>query len=510
MNSVKRWLTILMACLFAAACAPAPPENTIIISGPFEPVNQDTATAGYIFTRMQIIETLVDVDDEGNLTPGLAINWHPDETFTQWHFELRPDVYFHDGQPMTAQSVVNSLRVAMGKPAPFNTRLIKHAEALSEREVLFTLTEPFRPFPSLLSNYTTAILSPATFGTFNRIKSLIGTGPYQIEDFEPPHNIKARRFDNYWGKPATIEKAEYITGHRSETRALMVRTGQADIVYNLDPSAVSSLSTNPDVKVFSTPIPRTTQIKLNLALPSLSDPKVRQALSLALDRTGIAEGILRVPGAEANQLFGPTMGVWHLATAPTPTQQLDRARQLLDDAGWHEGDDGIRYRNHQPLELEMITYANRPELIVIATAIQDQWAQIGVNLNVEMENASAIPSGHHDGTLQTALMARNYANIPDPLGIMLADFTSEQGGDWGPMNWSNPDVFSGLNELAEETDDAAYQRTVTQVMTAIQNDLPLIPVVFYVQQSAVSARVKGFSFDPYERSFRISTMQLEQ
>lgn len=458
---------------------------------------------------MQIIETLVAVDNQGHLQPGLAVHWQHNDTYTEWLFTLRNNVRFHDGQIMTAQSVRKSLAVALGKPAPFNTRLFKNIEALSETELRITLNEPFRPLPSLLSNYTTAILSPATFGTFNRIKTLIGTGPYQIDHFEPPHNIKARRFEDYWGGSPAIEKAEYITGHRSETRALMVRTGQADIVYNLDPAAVSSLQSNPSVSVFSTPIPRTILIKLNLAMPALRDQKVRQALSLAIDRTGISEGVLRVPGSEANQLFGPTMGTWHVNTLAPATRRLEHAGQLLTEAGWLPGPDGIRQRDGEPLELAMITYANRPELIVIATAIQEQWAQLGVKLNVNMENASAIPSGHNDGSLQTALMARNFANIPDPLGILLADFTSEQGGDWGPMNWSNPEIFKQLSALAMENDESAYQRTAVNVMTAIQQELPLIPVSFYVQQTAVSDRVKGFSFDPYERSFRISTMQLE-
>ena len=341
------------------------------------------------------------------------------------------------------------------------------------------------------------------------MKALIGTGPYEITDFIPPHNIKAKRFEKYRNGLATIESVDYVTGHRSETRALMVRTGQADIVFNLDPPATEMLKQDPDVNVHTRFIPRTTLVKLNSGNEKLRDVRVRQALSLAIDRQAIAEGILHVKGAEANQLFGPSMGTWHDASLPPLATNIEKAETLLDEAGWKLRDDGIRYLDDKPLSLSMITYANRPELITIATAIQAQWREVGVELAVHMENASAIPSGHSDGTLETALLARNFANIPDPLGILLADFTSVEGGEWGPMNWSNERVFSIVNQLASGKPDDNYYVLQKELISTLNEDMPLIPVAFYVQQSATSSRVRNFSFDPYERSFRIDQMRFQ-
>ncbi|NVK54350.1 MAG: ABC transporter substrate-binding protein [Alteromonadaceae bacterium] len=500
-------MVVLVA--FMTACTPQQDPNKIIVSGPFEPINLDPASTGYIFSRMQVLETLVDVGNNGELLPGLATSWLSNDDFTQWTFTLRQNVYFHDGQPMTVEAVYKSLAVALGKPTPFAKNILTNLEIVSPSQIRFTLNQSYRPFPSLMSNYSMAIIAPSSFGTFNRIKNLVATGPYQIVHFEPPHNITTERFEQYWGEPAHIRYAEYITGHRAETRALMVRTGQADIVYNLDPAAVNMLGNESNVTVHSNAIPRTTLIKLNIGNEILSDRSVREALSLAIDRTGIAEGILRVPGVEANQIFGPMMGDWHLHNLPPPATHTQRANQLLNEAGWQKRDDGWRYRDNQRLTLNMITYANRPELIIIATAIQEQWARIGVELNVQMENVSAIPSGHADGSLQTALMARNFANIPNPLGIMLADFTSKAGGEWGPMNWSNPAVFSGVRTLSQQTETEQASVQIANILKQIHQDLPLIPVTFYIQQTATSARVKNFSFDPFERSFRLSAMRLE-
>lgn len=507
------WLTVV-ASLFLSACTPSPPPNKIVVSGPFEPVNNDPASTGYMFTRMQVLETLVDVDNQGRLIPGLATKWKSNNDFTEWTFNLRSGVYFHDGTLMTVDATYKSLSVALGKPTPFSKDMIANMEIESESSIKFTLNQSYRPFPSLLSNYTTAIVAPSSFGKFNRMKTLVGTGPYKITHFEPPHSLSTTKFNDYWGEPATIENVEYITGHRSETRALMVRTGEADIVYNLDPAAVNMLRTDSNVNLFSDKIPRTTLIKLNSRHPILSDVKVRQALSLAIDRKGIAMGVMRIPDIAADQLFGPNIRDWHIRKPEKRNENVSQAShqqkavQLLTEAGWIEGSDGLRYKDGKKLSLSMITYANRPELITIATAIQDQWKQIGVSLSVHMENVSAIPSGHNDGTLETALMARNFANIPDPLGIMLADFSSEEGGDWGPMNWHNETVFNTIKSLSLTTDEQSYNAKIEAIMTEIEQNMPLIPVIYYVQQTATSNRLKNFSFDPYERSFRLSQMKI--
>ena len=492
-----------------SGCTEPPANDLLTISGPFEPISLDPAKSGYIYTRMQIIETLVDVADNGELLPGLAQSWQSNNDATVWQFTLKSGVKFHNGAPMTADAVVNSLRIALGKPVPFDISIISGLSIVNGNQIQFTLNRSYRAFAAIMSNYTLAILAPESYNKRRRITQLIGTGPYQLTDFDPPHSVSVSRFADYHGENANIAKATYITGHRAESRALMVQGGSADIVYNLDPAAVQLLNHSDNVTVNSTAIPRSILIKLNAGLPALASRDVRQALSLAIDRRGIAEGIMHLPGAEANQIFGPAMGIWHVNDLAPIEQNLKQAEQLLAVAGWHKNAAGQLMKDGQPLTLSMITYANRPELIVIATAIQAQWAKLGIKLDVQMENASAIPLGHTEGTLQTALMARNFANIPDPLTVLLADFSSKQGGDWGPMNWQNDHFFQALQTTADSHGDNDVHR-VNLLCRELAEELPMIPVLYYVQQSAVAKRVQGFSFDPYERSFRIAQMELRQ
>ncbi|WOT06469.1 ABC transporter substrate-binding protein [Shewanella youngdeokensis] len=479
----------------------------ITVSGPFEAISLDLAKAGYIFSRLQITQTLVDVDQNGTLIPGLATSWESDKDATVWRFQLRKGVLFHDGTTMDASAVVKSMQIALSKPAPFNTELVKQVSAIDTNTVEFTLHHPYRSFAAILSNYTTAILAASSFDSSDEIVKLTATGPYQMNKFEPPHRVSVRRFEHYYGENAKIAFVDYITGHRSESRALMVQGGSADIVYNLDPASVQLLNHAPNVSVDSTAIPRTILIKLNVADPLLASAAVRQALSMAVDRNGIANGIMHLPDSQANQIFGPAMGKWHVKSLAKPRLELKTAKAILAREGWLPNDAGLLYKQGKPFKLSMVTYANRPELIVIATAIQAQWAKLGIQLEIQMENASAIPSGHADGSLQTALMARNLGNIPDPMTVLLADFSSVKGGGWGPMNWDDPAFFELLQHAAKAT-GAEYTHSVQQLSSHLAESLPMIPVLYYVQQSGVANRVKGFSFDPYERSFRLAQMEL--
>jgi len=159
-----------------------------------------------------------------------------------------------------------------------------------------------------------------------------------------------------------------------------------------------------------------------------------------------------VPGTEANQLVPPSLEAWHVEDLPPIRHDPARARELLNELGWQRGADGILMRDGRRFELEMITYADRPELIVIATAIQAQWRSVGIDLSVGVVNSSGIPRKHLDGTLETALVARNYGNIADPLGVFHNDY-----GDGGNGEWGGYELAERRTARADSSDDALHR-----------------------------------------------------
>ena len=507
---IRFYLCALALVLGISACTPNQDPDILALGGPFEFTSQDPARDGFVYTRMQVAESLLEVDDEGQLLPGLATDWRMADDALSWTFTLREGVRFHDGSLMDADAVVNALEMALQKPGAINAAPIRGFRAEGPQRVTVVLEEPYRPLGAIMAHFTSVILSPASYTQEAAVTWMYGTGPYQVSGFDPPHKIEVSRFDDYWGENAIIPNAVYLTGHRAESRALQVMAGQTDIIYTLDPASLDLLQRQDHVHVHSDTIPRTVQIKLNSGHSFMAESDARVAMSLALDRRGIAGRVIRVPGSEANQLVPPSLADWHVDELPPLEQDLNEARRLLTGLGWLPGPDGILRRAGERFQLNMVTYADRPELIVLATAIQAQWRAIGIELNVTVGNSSDIPRRHIEGTLETALVARNYANIADPLGVMIADYGDGGSGEWGAMGWQNREVAQLLQQMPAETDEARYREQAQRIARILVEEMPVIPVTFYTQQTAIAERVQGFRFDPYERNYRISEMSFRQ
>lgn len=502
------WLLPLLLAGTLAGCAPGGRPDHLAIAGPFEFTSQEPARDGYVYARLQVGETLVDVAEDGTLIPGLASAWTVSPDGLTWRFTLLTGVSFHDGSPLNAAAAANALRIAAERSVVLRDAPLTAIEAPGDEVLQITLERPYALLPAALSHFSALILAPASFREDGYVERLYGTGPYMIRKVDPPHRLEVERFAGYRGPAPAIASASYLTGHRAESRVLQVASGQTDLVYTLDPSSLQMLKRDPNVTVHERPIPRTLQLKLNAGHPFLSDVRARRAVSLAIDRTQLAERVVRAPGTEAEQLLPPMLSDWHLPDRALIGRDLARARGLLGDLGWQPGDDAILVRDGQRFALRLMTYADRPELVLLATAVQAQLRELGVEVNVSVENSGSIPLGHVDGTLEMALVARNYATIADPLGVVLADFGGEGGGDWGAMNWDNSAVLPALERLRVTTDAQVRRRLAREVSTVLAQELPVIPLLYYVQQTAVSARVRGFSFDPFERSYRIAAMSL--
>ena len=493
-----------LLALMLSVAAIAAPERVASLVAPFEIKGTDPTLSGDIFLKMAVVETLVNADAAGQPLPGLATGWTVSEDGLRWRFTLRPDVKFHDGSALTADSVVNALAVARSKPGLLDKAPIVALHAAG-REVVIVLSEPFTPLLSMLAENRAQILAPASYDAQHKVVQVIGSGPYRLTALQPPQKLTVARFPDYWGAKPAIEQASYMAVGRAETRALLAGSGSADMVLNLDPASRTRLKNDAKIQLLSVSIPRSVLLKVNAGHPLLSDVRARQALSLAIDREGIARAILRYPAA-ADQLFPPSVAQWHNAALAPLSYDPGRARELLSALGWQPGPDGVLQRDGRPFSLTLTTYPDRPELPLIAAAIQQQLREIGVAVAINATNSGEIAAKHHDGSLALALVARNFALTPDPLGTLLQDY-APQGGDWGAMNWNNPTFNQTLAALVQGRDAANAAAERQQLTRILQTELPTIPVAWYQQTAAVSTRLSGAALDPFERSFGLEKMR---
>lgn len=482
--------------------------QTLEVVAPWEINGLQPVVSGILFQRMQVLETLVDVDREGRMTGGLASAWQVSSDGLVWKFRLRENARFHDGSPVTAKRVLPSLKAGNQNPALLSLAPVESIEAEGEHTVSIRLKQPYGALPALLAHHSTAIVSPESFDAQGKVTKLVATGPFEIEKVVPPQQLTVKRFEQYHGKKPEVARAHYLAAGRAETRALMAESGQADLAFTLDPASLQRIQQRGQLQVLQAVLPRTTILKLNAGLPALKDARVRQALSMAIDRKGIATALLRDPEMAASQLFPATMPQWHVAGLKPLGFDLAAAERLLVEAGWKKGEDGtLRNAQGETMSLSLLTFPDRPELPQIATALQAQWKKLGIAVKVNIGNSGDIPLAHRDGKLQLGLTARNYATVVDPIGSVAQDF-SPKGGDWGAMNWHDARMDEAIASLSTGTlPEADAEAARKLVSTTLQEQLPVIPISWYRQQVVASKRVDNVSIDAFERSYRLNDIR---
>lgn len=498
-------LALAMTTGFSVPAMAGANDEILDIVSPNEISGLDPAKSGYIFSRMQIAETLFTVNKAGKLVPMLASDSHVSDDGLVWHIEVRDGVQFHDGTALTAEIAANDLKRAFDRPGVLNRAPISDIAA-SGNEVVITLSEPFSMLPAFLAHYSTMILAPASFDAAGDVTAIIGTGAYRVDEVTPPLRVEMSAFDNWWNGKVSIEKVSYLSVSRGDTRAMMAQSGDADLVLHLLPVAVNQLNNDPSVNVEVATIPRIRILKFDVSKPFFDDVIERQALSLAINRPAIAAVVMRNVDLAATQMFPPSIVGWNNDAIPAFDFDPQKARDLLAEAGWVEGSDGILEKDGKRFSITLRTYPNWPDLPLIATALQSQLRAVGINLEVSVGSYTEIPSGHADGSLDIALMTRSFSMVPDPLATVMADY-GPGGADWGAMNWDNAEAADLLAQLVRTNDSAARADMQHQLTSILQSELPTIPVVWSELAVAASDKLENLFVDPFEQNYYLSDLR---
>jgi peptide/nickel transport system substrate-binding protein len=479
-------------------------ERMLRVVGPWEIAGIDPAQSGYVFSRLQVAETLVSADATGKLIPGLAEKWAVSDDGSTWRFAIRSNAIFHDGTPVTAQAAAASLKRAHAGVGVL-TQLPISEIASEGQDIVIRLQKPFAAVPAYLVNFSTIVLAPASYDASGKVTQIIGSGPYKVKSLTPPLKLELADSGNWWGGEPGISEVSYLAVGQGETRALMAESGEADLVFSMLPVSVERLKRNPKLDVHIATIPRTRILKVNAGAPFFDDVKERQAISYAIDRPGITKVILRNPDLAATQLFAPALSGWHVPDLSPLTRDIDAAKRLLAEAGWKPGPDGILEQDGKRFSVTLLTYASWPELPPIATALQAQLREVGIDVKVSVGNSSEIPSRHKDGTLEMGLISRLYSIVPNPIGTLLQDYGS-QGSDWGAMGWSNDELQALVEKLVATSDPQERAPLQRRAVEILQEELPSIPVTWSELAIVANERISGVQVDPFEVNYGLASV----
>jgi peptide/nickel transport system substrate-binding protein len=476
------------------------------VASPWEWTSNEPTDTGYIMARMQIAETLVMVEPDGKLIGGIAESWAVSEDKLTWRFKIRSGAVFHDGTPVTAEAAAASLRRSL---AGESMQQIPVDQLSVEGDTLVLKTKtPFSHLPAVLVDYASVILAPASWGADGKVSRVIATGPFLITSIDGKTVIELERFDRYWGEKPKVARARYTAIANGDTRTNVAISGDQDIIFTTVPAATPRIDAAGQMKVESLTIPRARVMAFNSGLPQFADVRVRRAINMAIDRKGIASAVLRHPGSAATQLLPAAVPAWHDASLPAYPFDVAGANALLDQAGWSRGADGVRAKEGARLSAKVLTLANRPELAVMATAMQAQLKTIGMELSIEPSPSAAIPAAIQSGTMQMTMFARTYVNVPEVIATIIPDFTRERS-TWGTLNWAGRDRVKTLTDEYVQSFDESRKATLRkEILKIIQDEVPVAAIAWFEHTVAVNKRVKGLVIDPFETRYMLHNVSL--
>lgn len=505
-NLVKHVTALALAMLLSAGVCLAREidTSTLKVSEMWEIDGLDPAKEGtFIKEKAMVAETLIDARPDFSLKPQLAESWKR-LSDTRWQINLRSNVKFHNGAPLTAELAAASLTRAMEiNPALKNITKIKGIEAKSELILEIETTELYPALPATLVYSDTAIVHPDSMkNQQDIIVHPIGTGPYQITEWkQAQQTVMLEKFEQYWGEKPQLDHIVYRSIPDPTTRSLEIQKGSVDLAADAPYGDLEILRK----KGLTVTIANTARVYLlnfgSLKGTQFADLKVRQALSLAINREEIVKYVLFGMGKPAAGDYENTMVFANQELKPH-TFDPDKAKSLLEAAGWHDGDgDGVLEKDGKKLATTLYTYPQRPGLKPMALAIQQQWQRIGMATKVRIMDWSAIQETMDPGDIRLAAFAS--AMIPDPDFFMRRMYTRDGSNNtWGYFNQEVEGLIAqGSKTMDPEKRLALYKKA----QAIVYGDLPVIPVSYYGVNVITQPEVKGFVFNPVAHDYMLNT-----
>ncbi|GAA1656895.1 ABC transporter substrate-binding protein [Actinoplanes couchii] len=483
---------LVVALLLTAACS-APASSTTVTNGEIAVAMQFPPRSAYAFDAddgallmtLGVAETLTSVDSSAQPSPGLATKWEQTADPKVWRFTLRDGVTFHDGTPFNADAVVKALTYISTVSAP--PRAVRDigltVQADGANAVLIGTAEADPVLPLRMSSGNLGILAPSAY-TAGAQPSVVrtATGPYVLATVNGADSAVLERNDDYWGdKPAASKvTVRYVTDPQS--RALALQSGDVQFAEGL-PHAATAQVESAGGRVTAYPAARTVELLLNQSATPFNDLRVRQAVTAAIDRPTLAAQVLQGAATPAADLFG-TAVPWGAQAPPAGADQA-KAKELLAQAG---------YGPEKPLTVRLWTFPNRPEMPVLATAVQAMLGEAGIKVEVTVGDYSAQEPKVLAGDFDMFLNSRSYlSDFADAASVLTSDYTCK--GSYNIDHFCSPEFDTLVGTLATTSDVTARQKVFTQA-AGILNDQAVGVMIVHPNNTAGSRGVTGFVPDP--------------
>ncbi|ERK17846.1 MAG: peptide ABC transporter substrate-binding protein [Pantoea sp.] len=443
--------------------------------------------------HFSLFDPLFGVDEKGNFTPALATevptqaNGGISADGLNFHLKLRDGVKWHDGQPFTAEDVKFTLELLVDPNFRSWSRsgheLVRDITIVSPTEIKWRMEKPYSPYTSILAatfiipKHGFANVQDKNTAPFN--SAPIGTGPFKWQQRVPGDHIELTANKEYYGDGPKLDRliykyipdlnvmyTQFVSGDIDIAGLQWISADHYDEAKKL-PGKVVDVFQSATIENFA----------FNLARPQFQDPAVREALYYAIDKQTIIDALYYgLP--KPTETYMPRQSAYFNASLPAHEFNLDKAKALLDKAGWKPGAGGIREKNGVKLSFTNSTTAGNHLREQMQQFMQQSFQEIGVEMKIS-NLPPAVMWGDYWmlSKFDSAIVGLNYltGSDPDTATYMRSDAIPAQGGaGQNVFQYKNPEVdkllAQGSAEFAPEQRKAAY----LQIQSLVRKDMPFL------------------------------------
>lgn len=484
-----------------AACGGGSSDDVLRVATGSDPVTFDMHRTNDLSTARvaeQIYETLIRQTNDLELVPGLATAWRQIDD-TTFEFDLRQGVVFHNGEPFTAEDVVFSIRRALTLEGSVVSHIVgaidpEGFEIIDDHTLRMSTLYPFGPFLTHMAHPATAIMNEQAFidaGDDYGTLIAVGTGPFELTEWQTDTKVVLSRFDDYWGEAPSFAGIEFYTIRESSVRVIGLENGEYDIIYDVAPSDIDSVEANSGLTLINTPNLGAEYLGLNTASNEyLKDINVRRAIAHVIDVDAIVSAIYNNVGEQLTGPISPAVFGYNPDIDPIP-YDVDMAKGFLSQSAWPNGG----------FTLRLYVGDNNAERIRVAQVVQEQ-LQTHLNITVQLNQME-----------WGAFLAktREEADVSETDMFLLGWTTVTADADYGlyPLFHSSNAPLGGnrtffINERVDELlsagrrsiDQAERLALYQEAQAIIAEELPWVFLQTRENVSAHSNSIEGFEHHP--------------
>jgi peptide/nickel transport system substrate-binding protein len=460
-----------------------------------------------IRVTLNICEPLVWEPAPGRFVPALAESWDVTPDARTYTFRLRRNVRFHDGTPFTAEAVKFTMDRVVNpetKAGQSHDQLgpYDHTEIIDDHTVKIIMKDGYAPLLTNLNGYL-GIVSPTAvkkMGLADFARHPVGTGPFMFKEWVPKDHITLVRNPNYnWASslfkhqgPPYLEQVVFKIIPEASVRTGTLKSGETQYIDDIDPLEYDGLKKDSRFVVIERGQPGSGFVLLlNVtAKGPISEPAVRRAIEYGVDREGLNKSVFHGLNRVAwSPLMRPTFA-YDPSTEKIYSFDPNKAKQILDEAGWKAGADGIREKAGRKLSIDF-PIISRPRDKAMAESVQASLRDVGIDVKVTPLERAAFRDVVRQNRYDVNFMWFSYGD-PDVLRTI---FHSANVNAFNRARYQVPEVDKMLEQAAATTNRTQRANLYGRIQQRVLRDAVVVPLVDTLTYNAKRAEVQGEAID---------------